>query len=678
MSASPSRLAAYGLAFALSVIAAALVQFYEPVRLHLPFVSLLVVVVVSAWYGGLGPGLLAAVLTAIAGAYFVLPPVNSFDISFNNAIRLGVFLLVALLISSLSNASTRAQTESARLLERERQSRAAAEEAERRSEESAALLDALMASSPVGLALIDRDFRYVRVNDALASINGIPREDHLGRTVRDIVPNLAPKAEALYRQVLETGKPVVGEVVSGEIPSLPGEQRHRLVNYYPVSVKGGPVTGLGIAVVDITDRVRADAERQRTALHMQTLADVSRVFAEAGPDLQTVLDTITQQVAATIGDACIMRLVSEDGRLLRAVSVSHRDPEAIPPLREAANAAYDADQGLGGRVFQSGQPLFIPEISSDQLAAISHQSFREYLERTGGSGMITVPLRVNRNTIGVLAVIRAQPGRPYVVEDQRLLQDIADRAALAIDNARLLHETQEEMRRREEFLSIASHELKTPLTTVKGYVQLLSKELSRPEPDQGFSTEILADLNAQVLRFEGLVADLLDASRIQRDRLDLRREPVDLSELARKVLNRFEQSTELHDNHVLTLDAPAPVTGSWDIDRLDQVLTNLLSNAIKYSPDGGEVRLRVRQADSEAEIIVTDNGIGIAQAEQAELFQPFIRGAAARSITGTGLGLYITGQIVERHGGRIQVESEPGKGSAFIVRLPLDPAKSVA
>jgi signal transduction histidine kinase len=169
-----------------------------------------------------------------------------------------------------------------------------------------------------------------------------------------------------------------------------------------------------------------------------------------------------------------------------------------------------------------------------------------------------------------------------------------------------------------------------------------------------------------------LVIDLLDASRIQQGRLVLQRAHGDLVALAQAVLDRFAEASERTPHHQLVLDASEPVVGVWDLNRLDQALTNLVSNALKYSPEGGEIRVTARQVDGRALVSVRDEGIGIPPAEQGKLFQPFVRSAAVRgSVSGTGLGLYITRQIVEQHGGMITVESEPGRGSCFTIPLPL-------
>jgi signal transduction histidine kinase len=235
----------------------------------------------------------------------------------------------------------------------------------------------------------------------------------------------------------------------------------------------------------------------------------------------------------------------------------------------------------------------------------------------------------------------------------------------------LFREAEDAVRAREQFLSIASHELKTPLTSVKASAQLLERRMRQPDSDPARVSSLVSQLQGEIGRLEHLVADLLDATRIQQGRLELRREPVDLVVLARQGIERFEQVPERLPAHRLVLDSDATVSGVWDAARLDQVITNLLSNALKYSPGGGEVRLRVRDLGDQAEIAVSDEGIGITAREREQLFQPFARGDIARqSIGGTGLGLFITREIIDRHEGAIEVESEPGSGSTFTVRLP--------
>jgi signal transduction histidine kinase len=277
-----------------------------------------------------------------------------------------------------------------------------------------------------------------------------------------------------------------------------------------------------------------------------------------------------------------------------------------------------------------------------------------------------------------VSLLRANDGTPqYFIA---VVEDIAARKHAEAERDQLLRREQAARaqaeataRAREDFLTAASHELKTPLATIKGNSELLARRLREHAPVSERVTRVLDRLEGQVRRMESLVTSLLDLSRVQQEGLVLASAPVDLAALARRVLDRAGLPDE-STIPPLVLDAPAPVIGWWDAARLDQVLTNLVANALKYSPAGGVVRLRLGQRDGHAEIAVSDRGVGIPQAEHATIFEPFARGSTAPSIAeGTGLGLYITAKIVERHGGSISLQSEPGQGSTFTVRLPLRP-----
>jgi len=249
-------------------------------------------------------------------------------------------------------------------------------------------------------------------------------------------------------------------------------------------------------------------------------------------------------------------------------------------------------------------------------------------------------------------------------------------------NARLYREAEEArgvaeaaVRQREQFMAIASHELRTPITALKASVQFMALLLAQPRSDSGDVRRYVDIMNGEVGRLDELVRDLLDMSRIQQGRLRMRRKPIDLASLGQRVMERVEQTLPRRNQHRFVFDAPQPVEGSWDPTRLDQVLTNLLTNAVKYSPEGGMVALGIYQRGEDAELIVRDEGIGIGPEELAQLFEPFSRGVTAmRTATGSGLGLYIAAQIVEQHGGEITVNSRPGSGTTFIVRLPLAPS----
>ncbi|WP_375742985.1 PAS domain S-box protein [Corallococcus interemptor] len=366
-------------------------------------------------------------------------------------------------------------------------------EAER--EENLARLDLLVRSAPVGIGFLDTDLRYVRVNETLARINGLPAEAHLGHTLPELLGEPGAIAERGPRAVLRTGEPQVDqETLSDTDLGAPGPRRWFRSNIYPVRTPDGRVLGLGVLIEDITERRRAEEER-----------------------------------------------------------------------------------------------------------------------------------------------------------------------------ARLYREAQEAIRVRDDFLSIASHELKTPLTPLSLRLATLERRLERGE---NLDPGVLRHARHQLTRLTGLINDLLDASRIEAGRLALHPESTRFDLLVEHTLAGMEGQK---GNHTFEFEHPRePISVHGDTFRLEQVVSNLLENALKYSPDGGTIRVRLSLTDDVAVLSVTDPGIGIPEDQQQQLFDRYFRArnASTRSYGGLGLGLYISRDIVERHGGRIWVESVPGRGSTFYVALP--------
>ncbi|QDE88008.1 PAS domain-containing sensor histidine kinase [Myxococcus xanthus] len=249
-----------------------------------------------------------------------------------------------------------------------------------------------------------------------------------------------------------------------------------------------------------------------------------------------------------------------------------------------------------------------------------------------------------------------------------IVEDISERRRAERERERLYREAQEAIRVRDDFLSIASHELKTPLTPLSLRLATLERRLARGELVE---SSTLRQARLYLLRITSLINDLLDSSRIEAGRLALHREATRLEGLVEHVLHELEPQ---RGNHTVRFDAPEqPVQVNVDPFRMEQVLANLVENAFKYSPNGGTVRVSLRQRGGLALLSVSDEGIGIPPDQQKLLFDRYFRArnASAHSFGGLGLGLYISRDIVERHGGRIWVESEPGHGSTFHVALPL-------
>jgi len=534
----------------------------------------------------------------------------------------------------------------------------------------ATFLDAV----PEAVTVQDVAGRLVYANPAAAELLGVSPAEACARPFEELVGDSFAVLDLQGRALPLDAFPAF-RVFQGD-PAPTATIRHRrpngtegwcVVQARPIrDAAGRPVLAVSL-FRDVTSQLRADEA-------LQFLADAGALLASS-LDYETTLQQVTQLVVPRLADWCGVSLQRPDRRIVQ-VAVAHVDPAKVTWARELERrfpTSPDSPTGVP-RVLRTGQPEFYPEITEEMLTAtVQSPEQLDVVRQLGFNSVMIVPLSARGRTLGTLSFVQAESGRHYVPSDLILAQQLADRAALAIDNARLYQEAQDALRARAEFLSIASHELKTPLTAVQGQAQLMARYAAHGQLERGRLLTSTDRLLAGVRRLNLLVNDLLDATRLQTGQLTLRPQPVDVATLARDVLTRIAEqgSPTVTARHRLVLAAPGPVVGSWDPVRLDQVLINLVENAVKYSPDGGEVRVEIGRDDESAVLIVRDEGMGIARHDQPRLFQPFARAHATETIPGTGLGLYITRQIVEQHGGSISVESEPGVGTSFAVRLPL-------
>jgi signal transduction histidine kinase len=294
----------------------------------------------------------------------------------------------------------------------------------------------------------------------------------------------------------------------------------------------------------------------------------------------------------------------------------------------------------------------------------AHQS--EIVRALGSQSLMAVPLVARDRRLGAITFFSAAHGRRYGPTDLTLGEELAGRAAFAIDNARLYQEAQEAIRLREDFVAVASHELNTPITSLQLAVQTVTRRKASPSPEH--IRRVLSTIERQGSRLAALVGEMLDISRIRAGKLDLHLEHIDLTEVVRECVERLEHQLTLA-KCPLSLRTPGPIFGHWDRGRLAHVVTNLLTNAIKFG-SGRPIHVSVEEESGSARIVVQDYGIGIEPARLPSIFERFERGVSAEHYGGLGLGLYIVREIVTALGGSVRAESQLGKGSLFTVELP--------
>jgi PAS domain S-box-containing protein len=409
---------------------------------------------------------------------------------------------------------------------------------------------------------------------------------------------------------------------------------------------------------------RQEAERaaERTRRLQEITGQLSRSL-DAAEVLASIARSAADLLEAPVG-AVFLLDVSEPESDFALAAAHGIDTTLAPALRLPRYAS------LAGRAVDQGLTLVVDDVRSTPGTALPQLLTGE----TAGSE-IAAPITVGDERLGVVKAF-SPTVRRFDPDDAELLAALAAAAAVALRNARLYREAHEAIQARDEFLSSAAHDLKTPLTAIKGTAQFLRRLIGSPGgPDVARLAEGLTGVDAAATRVARQVDQLLDITRLRAGlSLELRRQPIDLVTLAEQIAAEHSQVT---DRHRIRIDSEgSPLIGHWDRGRLQRVLDNLIGNAVKYSPNGGAVVValsRQRRGDVDcAEIAISDQGIGIPAAELGRVFDRFSRGSNVPvPIGGSGIGLTSVRQIVERHGGTVSVESREGEGSTFTVRLPL-------
>jgi PAS domain S-box-containing protein len=546
-------------------------------------------------------------------------------------------------------------------------SRRRADDALRQSEER---LRRLTIATMEGIVIHDYGV-ILDANPSLARIFGYELPEVIGLNVLEFVPKPEDRDVVLQHMRSDSEEPYEVTACRRDGSRIAIEVIGRSTSYQGRSVRVASVR-------DITDRKQLEARthqltREQAARALAEAAERrSAILAEASKvlgtsfDYHTTLEHLARLAVPGVADYCVVDVV-EGARL----GVAHVDPVKELLLRQEthfATGVVSRDHPVV-RVITDGQPVLVPEVSPELVRASSiSETHHRILEGVAPRSLMSVPLTVSGKVLGVLTLVASESGRRYGPDDLVLAEELARRAALAIDNARLFNEAQQATRARDELLAIVAHDLRNPLNTVYMSCSTLLESASAVE--RPAEHRQLTMMRGAAQRMNRFIHDLLDVKRIEQGRLNVEPRPETMSVIARDALDMLRP---LADAQALAFESDVPddlPKVLADSARIQQVLSNLLGNAIKFTPRGGTITLRAKPEPGELRISVIDTGPGISADQLPHVFGRFWQGRATDD-RGIGLGLSIARGIVEAHRGRIWVESRLGEGSAFYFTLPV-------
>ncbi|MGB4676547.1 MAG: GAF domain-containing protein, partial [Aggregatilineales bacterium] len=413
---------------------------------------------------------------------------------------------------------------------------------------------------------------------------------------------------------------------------------------------------------------KTDAELARRVDELQNMQRVDRELNRTLELDQVVQTTLDWAMRLTGADAGMIALLADDGAGLNILTSRGYDEARLAPYTERP---LPLDSGIAGRALHSGQPEFVEQTDRDP----------DYVQLTArpAAAQITVPILLAGQPSGVLVLEAETPGM-LTPADFDFAQRLVEHAAVAIQNARLVQEVRDANRSKTEFISFVAHELKNPMTSIRGYTDLLRGGQVGPVTDM--QVQFLTTIRNNVDRMTRLVSDLSDMARIETGHMRFDMENISVEDIVQDTLSALQGQIEEKGQQLTLAVEPGLPPIYADYTRMVQVLTNLVSNAHKYTPEGGAIEVGAQLVEWEDEetgqarpVIhhwVRDTGIGMSEEELGQLFSKFFRSQAAKEMApGTGLGLHITRGLIAEHGGQIWVESTPGEGSVFHYIIPV-------
>lgn len=422
------------------------------------------------------------------------------------------------------------------------------------------------------------------------------------------------------------------------------------------------------ATAAAVERTRLRSAERAAHRRLEVLSEASRRFSEAPPEVGVIAGIVADEVASRLGCTCGISLLNREGTALEPAAFHSYDPALLASLRHAMAAAPLAVVGGSGLALamRTGEPVFVSEVNHAQLMADApHPVYRDHLARFPLRSLAVIPLRAHAGSLGALIVSTPLSAPPLDAEDRAMLEDLAHRGALAVENARSFEAARRAIRGREDLLAMVSHDLRNPLATLSLNVETLRRRLR----DQVLPQRTLGSMRRAIDRMEGLIQNLLDLAVLDAHRLPLKLRLVAARELLEETVAAHEPLAAERSIALVGEPPAGDAVVECDRERILQVLGNLVGNALKFTPAGGRVTAGAREDGDALVFFVSDTGPGIAPEQLERVFDRYWQ-AGEGGKRGVGLGLSIVKGLVAAHGGRVWAESEPGRGSRFFFSLP--------
>lgn len=526
-----------------------------------------------------------------------------------------------------------------------------------------AMLGAIVESSEDAIISKTLDGVITTWNEAAERMYGYTMAEAIGKHITMIIPHDRIDEEAVIISKIKSGELVEHyetwrSTKSGDIIPVS-------LTISPIKNKNGVIIGASKIARDITRYKEAEDRIQRYVENLEVLNEAGKSVSESlniDEVLQKATDATTQLTGAAFG-AFFYNKTDEEGESYMLYTLSGAPREAFEKFGMPRNTAIFHPTFVGEGIVRSD------DITKDPRYGKNPPHYGKPKGHLPVVSYLAVPVvSKNGEVIGGLFFGHPETAK-FTREHEQLVTWVVNQTAVALENAKLYDEIQKLNAKKDEFIGLASHELKTPVTSLKGYLQIFERNLGEKDQNKRFINKAVQQVN----KLSALISDLLDVSKIETGKLPLEFTNYSLKHQVKEVIELMQYSSKSHQLNFNTNEDEVMVTA--DKQRIEQVIINLISNAIKYSPDGKEVNISLSQAAGKAIVSVQDFGIGINKDQQERIFSRFYRvDELATHISGLGIGLYISKEIISRHNGKMTVESDLNKGSTFIFEIPLERA----